>query len=299
MTHYQTLGVDQTASADEIKSAYRKLAKQHHPDLNPGDASAEAKFKDITAAFDILGDKDKRAKYDAEQQGFSANPGGAGFDFNAWRHQNRGGFNAGFGSGFRSNEDILNDILRERAAKGARGFPEYENAKNRDIQITYAITLEEAFQGKETRVKYKVGAESREVVLKIPQGIQSGVKIRHAGQGDKAISSAPPGDLFITIDIMPHTIFTRSGNDLTTVAKVDYLDAILGGTVDIPTIDGATIRLKIPQSTEPGRTMRVVGRGMATARGRGDLFVEVEVFAPDLTVEERAAIAAIKDKRKA
>lgn len=288
MSHYTTLGVASTATAAEIKSAYRALAKKYHPDLNPGDTAAEARFKEITNAFDVLGDTEKRAKYDGEQAG--------SFHYTGERQWNPGGFTPNYGHG-PNYEDVLADILRKRAGRGAHGFAEYEGVKNRDIQLTYTITLEEAFVGKETKVKYKVGAESREVLLKVPQGIQSGVKIRHAGQGDHAAKAVPPGDLFITIDIMPHSRFSRVGNDLTVVARVDYFQAMLGGSVDVPTIDGNTLRLKIPAGTEPGKVVRVVGRGMNTPRGRGDMFVEFEVVAPLLNDTERAKIQEIVSQR--
>lgn len=288
MSHYTTLGVAKTATADEIKSAYRKLAKQYHPDVNPGDASAEARFKEITNAFETIGDVEKRAKYDSESSGFGYASdrqwGGAG------------SYSPNFGA-TPPYDDILADILRQRASRGAHGFAEYEGVKNRDIQLTYTITLEEAFAGKETKVKYKVGMESREVILKVPAGIQAGVKIRHAGQGDHAAKAVPAGDLFITIDIMPHSRFTRSGNDLTVIARVDYFQAMLGGSVDVPTIDGNTLRLKVPAGTEPGKTVRVVGRGMVSPRGRGDMFVEFEVVAPKLSDEERAKLAEIVRER--
>ena len=290
MSHYTTLGVASTATAAEIKAAYRALAKKYHPDLNPGDASAEARFKDITNAFDCLGDTEKRAKYDGEQAG--------GFHYSGERPSwSTGGYKPNYSSS-PPYDDILADIMRQRAARGAHGFAEYEGVKNRDIQLTYTITLEEAFSGKETKVKYKVGVESREVLLKIPQGIQAGVKIRHAGQGDHAAKAVPAGDLFITIDIMPHSRFTRSGNDLTVAARVDYLQAMTGSSVDVPTIDGHTLRLKVPAGTEPGKVVRVVGRGMNTPRGRGDMFVEFEVVAPKLSEDELSKIQEIISQRK-
>lgn len=288
MSHYTTLGVASTATAAEIKAAYRALAKKYHPDLNPGDASAEARFKDITNAFDVLGDAEKRAKYDGEQ---------SSFQYTGARQQwNPGGYTPNYGAA-PNYDDILHDIMRQRAARGAHGFAEYEGVKNRDIQLTYTITLEEAFTGKEAKVKYKVGVESREVLLKIPQGIQSGMKIRHVGQGDHAAKAVPAGDLFITIEIMPHSRFVRSGNDLTATAQIDYLQAMTGSSVDVPTIDGHTLRLKVPVGTEPGKVVRVVGRGMNAARGRGDMFVEFNVVAPKLSEDELIKIQEIVSQR--
>ena len=287
MSHYTTLGVASTATAAEIKSAYRALAKKHHPDLNPGDAASEARFKEITNAFDILGDAEKRAKYDGEQTGFRYSN-----EQHQWNHTSHQGF--GHSPDY---ENIMADIMRRRAQRGAHGFAEYEGVKNRDIQLTYTITLEEAFTGKEAKVKYKVGVESREVLLKIPQGIQSGMKIRHVGQGDHAAKAVPAGDLFITIEIMPHSRFVRSGNDLTATAQIDYLQAMTGSSVDVPTIDGHTLRLKVPVGTEPGKVVRVVGRGMNAARGRGDMFVEFNVVAPKLSEDELIKIQEIVSQR--
>lgn len=293
MSHYKTLGVTSTASAAEIKAAFRNLAKQYHPDKNPGDKAAEARFKEISAAFEVLGDSEKRSKYDAEQTGsfrFNAGAGTGGYsasDFaRAWQ------------GGGQTHEDLLAEILRQRAAKGARGFPEYENVKNRDIQLTYNITLEEAFTGKEHRLKYNVAGESRELNLKIPAGFQSGMKIRHAGLGDHAAKAIPPGDLFVTINIIPHARFTRNGDDLTVQANVDYLQAIVGGSVEVETIDGSILRLKVPQGTQPGKVVRVVGRGMPNRTGRGDLYVEFDVVAPTLSDADFQKIQDIVAQRK-
>jgi DnaJ-class molecular chaperone len=288
MSHYTTLGVASTATAAEIKSAYRALAKKHHPDLNPGNAASEALFKEITNAFDVLGDAEKRSKYDGEQTGFRYTG-----------EQQQWGSSAHHGFGHSpAYDDILADIMRQRARRGAHGFSEYEGVKNRDIQLTYTITLEEAFTGKETNLKYKVGAESRDIILKVPQGIQSGMKIRHPGLGDHAAKAVPAGDLFVTIDVMPHARFVRTGNDIMVTAQIDYLQAMTGGSVDVPTIDGHTLRLKVPAGTAPGKVVRVVGRGMNTSRGRGDMFVEFGVVAPVLSNEERAKIQEIVSQRK-
>lgn len=282
MSHYKTLGVENTATAAEIKTAFRNLAKKYHPDRNPGDPSAEACFKEISNAFEILGDTEKRARYDSEQNAFKFHSGPF--------HNTGTGTGPNFSSG-PAYDDILASILRARAQRGAHGFPEYDNVKNRDIQLSYNITLEEAFSGKEGKVRYKIGAESKEMNIKIPPGIQSGIKIRYPGQGDQAAKAVPPGDLFVTVNIIPHTVFERNGDDLTVHAAVDYLQAIVGGQVDVPTIDGKTIRIKIPEGTTPGKVVRVMGRGMPGINGRGDLFVLFDLKVPDLTESQKKVIS--------
>lgn len=290
-THYQVLGLTSLASADEIKAAYRKLAMQYHPDRNPGDAVAEQKFKEISAAHDILKDPEKKGKYDTELN----DPfGGNGFrtrqqqphDFSDWGRSHGPNY-----------DEILKDIYKRRGQNPGQRYT-YEGVKNKDITLEYNITLEDAFHGKETTFKYKVGGESRSLNLKIPRGIKHGMKIRYEGKGDRSHADVKAGDLFVTISVMEHKHFTREGNDLYVTARVDFLDAMLGGSVSVPTIDGSAIRLRIAEGTPHGKVMRVPGRGMADATGaRGDMFVETELVPTQLSEEEKAILRELRDKR--
>jgi curved DNA-binding protein len=285
-SHYQTLGLTPAATAAEIKTAFRKLAMVHHPDKNPGNAASESLFKEITNAYETLGDEDKRATYDMN----TGHPYGSssGGHHDTWaRSSNQNGPNY---------DDILNDIMRSRAnGQSSRTFF-YEGIKNRDITLVYSITLEEAFLGKETSVKYRVGGESKSLNLKVPRGIQHGVKLRYEKQGDHADASVPPGDLFVTIAILPHPCFEREGSRLLVGVEIDYFDAILGTEVKVPTIDGSEIRIKVPAGTTPNQTMRVAGRGMADNSGRGDMFVEVHLVPLILNLDQHRLIREIKAK---
>jgi curved DNA-binding protein len=272
---YQILGVATTADDATLKSAYRKLAKEYHPDTNK-DPNAEAKFKEINEAYDTLKDANKRAQYDLERTG--------GFRTKSqsyWSNQ-PGGF-----EGSVNLDDILRDIQNRRA----RHY-QYDAVVNRDIMITYAITLEEAFQGKDADVKYNLpGKEAQSIQFKIPAGIQDGIRLRFQGKGDNAISDIPPGDLYIRINIVPHNVFVRMGYHLVTSTTIDYMDAMLGAEREIPTIEGTKINMRVPAGIQPGQSLRAAGKGMPMGNGqRGDMMVEV-VFSPSkLSDEQRELI---------
>jgi DnaJ-class molecular chaperone len=291
--YYQILGVDKTADAGAIKSAYRKLAKQHHPDANPGNKDAEAQFKEINEAYETLKDEGKRQNYDAQVQA-------ASFQARTWQ-QGPFTFTQTFhhGGGADMNlDEILRDIRRSRT-----GAPMWDEApRNRDINVTYSITLEEAFSGKESDMTYSLpGKPSKTVKFKIPAGIQEGTRLRFAGGGDDSIAGVAPGDLFIRILIMPHQQFVRHGpNHLATAIEIDYLDAILGKEVDVPTIDGKPIKLRVPAGIHPGQSLRAQGKGMPNGNGaRGDMHIEVVINPTILTEEQRQLVEQARNLRNA
>lgn len=271
--YYQILGVQTTAEDAVIKSAYRKLAKEFHPDTNK-DPGAEAKFKEINEAYETLKDANKRAQYDAQR-----NNTFRGNTFR-WTNQPDGGQ-----EGFVDLDEILRDIRRSRN-------PYPQDAKNRDIVLAYAITLEEAFEGKDADVTYNLpGKEGQKIQFKIPAGIQDGIKLRFQGKGDDAMKDVKPGDLYVKIQIMPHHSFIRMGYHLVTSVAIDYMDAMLGAEKEIPTIEGGKIKMRVPAGIHPGQSLRAAGKGMPiNGSQRGDMMVEI-VFQPSkLTDEQRELI---------
>jgi DnaJ-class molecular chaperone len=294
---YQVLGVTKSASAAEVKSAFRKLAKKLHPDANKNDPKAASRFSEISTAYEILGDEEKRKAFDRGEidaegkprfqgfEGFGARPGGREGEFEtftwgpegAQRSSGRGG--AGFG-GF---EDILKDVFSRAGRGGARpsgGFQfEQEDlgpVPGRDITASLTITLPEAAKGVKKRVQLPTG---KEVEVKIPAGLEEGQQIRLKGQG-LAGSGGPTGDLLITVSIAPHRLFQRDGADLRLELPITLYEAVLGGKVRVPTLDGA-VELAIPAGTNSGRTFRLKGKGYPGKSHKGDLLAAVRIVLPE------------------
>jgi DnaJ-class molecular chaperone len=285
---YLELGVSRTASADELRRAFRKLAKQYHPDANPGDKAAEERFKRISAAFDLLGDEEKRKKFDAGEidadgreifRGFSGgqNPFG------------QGGFRSGGGGA--SFEDVdLGDILGEMfgATRGARaggGFGGFSQ-RGSDVRAKLEIDLEDAIGGAKRRLAFSDG---RNLDVTIPKGAADGQVLRLKGQG--APGRAGAGDALIEISIRPHPIFKREGDNLVMDLPISAPDAVLGGKVEAPTPEGP-VTLTVPPGSNSGSTLRLKGRGMTGPRGgRGDLMARLVVTLPDHPDEELKAFA--------
>ena len=304
---YQELGVSRTASADEIRKAFRKLAKQHHPDANPGNKEAEEKFKRLSAAFDILGDVDKRKKFDAgeiDADGRERARGFGGGGRNPWADPPPG---YGGGQGRRgpyqseSFEGVdLGDILGEMfggggGGGGARGgsagpgrgggFGPFSQ-RGSDVRARLAIDLEEAIRGAKKRIAFSDG---RTIDVTIPKGAQDGQTLRLKGQG--APGRAGPGDAFIELAIAPHAIYRREGDVLVMDVGVTVYDAVLGGKVEAPTPDGP-VTLTVPKGSNTGAKLRLKGRGLVDAQGRrGDLFARLVVVLPDKPDPELEAFA--------
>ncbi|MDR3468437.1 MAG: J domain-containing protein [Xanthobacteraceae bacterium] len=284
---YEVLGVQRTASAAEIKSAFRKLAKKHHPDANKNDPKAAARFAELNTANEILGDEDKRKQFDSGEidaegkprfQGFpgggraGAAPGG-GFEYSFRTGGGPGG--AGGGAAF---EDILNSMFGgagPRGRAGARTF-EYEAAPDLDLNVTMTISLEESVHGGGKRVRLPTG---KELDVRIPKGVTSGQQIRLKGQGE-SVPGHPPGDVLITLTVAPHHLFKVDGSDLRVDLPITLYEAVLGAKVRVPTLDGA-VELSIPKNTTSGRSFRLKGKGMPKGKAAGDLFVTVRIALPD------------------
>jgi DnaJ-class molecular chaperone len=289
---YEVLGVPRSASAAAIKSAFRKAAKKHHPDSNKGDPKAAERFAELNTANEILGDEDKRKQFDRGEidadgkprfQGF---PGGdprgragpGGFENYTFRS---GGGGSGMGGGG-SFEEILNSMFGRGGARGggAGGAPyEFDTGGiglDLDVQASLTVSLEDAVNGAEKRVRLPNG---KELNVKIPAGVTAGQQIRLKGQGETA-QGHRPGDVLITVSIAPHPFFKVEGSDLRVDLPITLYEAVLGGKVRVPTLGGA-VELSIPKNTSSGRTFRLKGKGLPKAGGSGDLFVTTKIILPD------------------
>lgn len=297
--YFKILEIDQTADDAAVKSAFRKLAIQYHPDKNQGNAEAEAKFKEINEAYEHLKDADKRRLHQIDLE----NHKNRSSKYDAHRANNaysRYGASSRYSSGVDFDE-ILRDIRRSKYGSDPydRNDPP-RDAVNRNIELTYHITLEESFNGKETELSYSLpGKGSKTFKFKIPAGIEDGIKIRYAGKGDDAFKHVPPGDLYVKISVMNHPNFVRHGHNLATSTTIDYLDAMLGTEVTVPTIEGKSIKVKIPAGIHPGKNLRIAGKGMPTGTGtRGDMFLEIVLEPGTLTAEQLDLIELARSKRK-
>jgi curved DNA-binding protein len=302
--YYDILGVERGASEKEIKQAYRKLARQYHPDVNPS-SDAEERFKEINEAYQVLSDAEKRRKYDQlgaswqrwQQQG---RPGG--FDWGQWTSGAPGGggvrveygdmgdlFGQGRGGGF---SDFFESIFGGGMPRGGQQM----RARGQDYEQPVEITLEEAFSGA-TRMLQRDG---QRLEVRIPQGVKTGSRVRMAGQGGPGVGGGPQGDLYLRVRLLPHPELERDGDDLRREVDVDLYTAILGGEVRVPTLDGG-LMLTIPPETSGGQVFRLRGKGMPRLRSpqeRGDLFVTVRIKMPrDLSSEEKELFSQLSQMR--
>lgn len=338
--YYETLGVERGAGADALKRAYRKLAMRYHPDRNPGDAGAEAKFKEASEAWQVLSDDEKRAAYDRLGHAAFENAGGGP------------GGGAGFGFSSENFSDVFDDLFGDFMGRSGRAGGRGRGA---DVRYNMQIGLEEAYGGRDTTVRVattascescggsgaaagskpvacracggmgKVRAQQgfftiertclncqgagriiespcagcrgagrapreKQLEIKIPPGVEDGTRIRIAGEGEAGLRGAPPGDLYVFIRIEPHRLFERDGADLYCRVPLPMVRAALGGSLEVPALDGKRARIAVPAGTQTGRRFRLRGKGMPILRsaGAGDLIVEAVVETPvNLSEEQR------------
>jgi molecular chaperone DnaJ len=256
---YKILGVSKDVSDADLKKAYRKLAKDNHPDLHPGDAAAEARFKDISEAFDVLSDAEQRREYDA----IRAMGGGARFQ--------AGGQGAGF-------EDVFSNLFGGGGGgfPGFGGFGGFGPQRGQDLTTTASINFIDSVNG--TTVKLNLRSES--VSVKVPAGIQDSQKLKVKGKGQPSPNGGPAGDLVVTIKVKPHAVFTRDGDNIRVSVPVTYAEATLGATIEVPVLGGEPVKLKVAPGTPNGRTLRVKGKGVQFGSRQGDLLATVEVMVP-------------------
>ncbi|SRR5579884_322468 len=300
---YAVLGVSRTASDKEIRQAYRRLARKYHPDLNPNDKAAEARFKEIQHAYEVLSDKDKRAKYDQfgpdweRYEAAGAGATGAGF-----RGSTRTTVGPDFDLGSIFGGDLFGSLFGDSRGTtgraGRRGF----TMPGEDIEYPLEISLEEAYQGTTRTLQLQTPSGApRTIEVKIPAGVTTGSRVRIAGQGGPGIGGGPNGDLYLVITVRPHPLFERKGDDLYVTVPVSLTTAVLGGEVQVPTLKGTRLALKVPPESQNGQRFRLAGQGMPRlgGNGRGDLYAELKVQLPrDLTPRERELFRELAALRK-
>jgi DnaJ-class molecular chaperone len=318
--YYASLGVPKTATDAEIKRAYRKLARKYHPDLNPGDKSAEAKFKEINEANEVLGDPEKRRKYDelganwrmyeqAQRDG-GAQPGGPGWSTHfggqpggaTYRTMTPEEMQELFGTDDPFS-DFFHTFFGGSAFGGAGGggtgrARQTRPRRGHDLESAVDLSLEDVFTGTTRRLVMERDGKERSVDVRIPAGVKDGARVRVAGEGAPGGAGGAAGDLYLTVRLRPHAKFERRGQDLHTRVPVPVTTAVLGGEVSVPTLTGSTLRLKVPELTANGRVFRLRGHGMPTVGKpdeRGDLYATIDVQLPSsLSPEERKHYEALK-----
>jgi molecular chaperone DnaJ len=354
--YYRVLGVSDTASQKDIRSAFRKLSRQYHPDANPDDKAAEERFKEVSTAYDVVGDPEKRKEYDEVRKlgpmgGMFGGPGAGGPGAGGFRVEDIGDLG-----------DVLGGLFgrsRRRGGSGAGGARGTGPHRGQDLESELHLAFEDAVHGLTTTVHltseaacttcHGTGARPgttprtcpmcegrgviddnqgffsfsspcpecagrgylidepcptcrgtgiehrpREVKVRIPAGVGDGQRIRLRGRGGPGRNGGPAGDLYVTVRVKPHPLFGRRGNDLTITVPITFPEAALGADVAVPTLDGGSVKVRIPAGTRSGRTFRVRGKGVAARRKTGDMLVTVEVVVPQkLSAEERRAVEAL------
>ncbi|OUV17410.1 MAG: molecular chaperone DnaJ [Cellulomonadaceae bacterium TMED98] len=279
---YKILGVSKDASDAELKKVYRKLARENHPDSNPGDDTAEQRFKEVSEAYSVLSDPEQRAEYDqirAMSQGgarFTAGGGGAGGFEDIFGGMFGQGMPRTGPQGFGGLFDGLFDGGGGAGMGG--GYPGYrEPTKGQDVNSRITLDLATAAEGTTVTVESAQGAK---VTAKIPAGVTDAQKVRIRGKGYPSPDGGKPGDVIITVGVPKHPVFTRDGNNLRVSVPVTFQEASLGATIEVPALTGDTVKVKVPPGTQSGQVMRVRGRGITSTKGIGDLLVDVHVAVP-------------------
>jgi molecular chaperone DnaJ len=298
---YAVLGVSKDASDAEIKKVYRKLARKYHPDQNPGDAAAEAKFKEVSEAHSVLSDPEQRKEYDAIRAM------GSGARFTAPGAGGQGGFDDVFGGMFGQGgggqrytfqqggdyDDLLGGLFGGgrfgQPSGGYRGFG--GPTKGRDVTASTTLDFVTATKGDQVTLQTSDG---KPITVRIPAGVSDGQKIRLRGKGHPSPDGGEAGDLILTVNVRKHPVFERDGLNLRVTVPVTFAEAALGATIQVPTLGGEPVKLKVAPGTPSGRVLRVKGRGVETKKGTGDLLAVVQVAVPShLSKDAQAAVEAL------
>jgi molecular chaperone DnaJ len=275
---YAALGVTNDADAQTITRAYRKLARELHPDTHPDDPDAAERFKEVTAAYDVIGDPAKRAEYDEFRRAVAG-------DGTEWTRFETGDF-----GGTDDFDDLLAGLFGRADLRGAR------LRRGPDREAVLDLDFENAVRGLTTEVTLTGPDGSQTFKVRVPAGVDDGQTIRLAGKGGPGFNGGPPGDLYVLVRVAPHPRFGRRGQNLTIDVPITWPQAVLGTEVDVPTLDGPTVRVRVPAGTPHGRTLRVRAHGVRSPKGTGDLLVGVRIVVPErLTEEQRRAVEAVAE----
>lgn len=304
LDYYKALGVDRNASEKDIRKAYRRLARQYHPDVNPGDPKAEEKFKEINEAYQVLSDQDKRQKYDQlgssyqQWQNMGGQPGG--FNWGDWvnRQQQPGGYRVEFTEADMGGGDAFSDFFRNifGGNMGERQRRARQPITGQDLEVVAQITLEEVYHGTERTVQ--IG--DRQLNVKIPRGAQEGTRVRLRGQGEPGYAGGQAGNLYVIVNELEHPIYKREGDDLHMDLKIPLYTAVLGGDVQIQTLSGE-VSLRVQPGTQSGQIIRLRGKGMPKLRqpnSFGDLYAHILIQVPtNLSAKEMALFQELQNLR--
>lgn len=313
MDYYEILGVSKKADKDQIKKAYRKLALKYHPDKNSGDKDSEAKFKEISEAYAVLSDPEKRKQYDTYgaagfHQRYSQEDIFKGFDINEILRQF--GFGGGFSSsGFRggmgggSAQHGFNSFFSQNPAGAGHGFAGCgggcaQPVKGQDLTYQITVSLEDVLHGTDKQITLRTNGKTENVSVKIPKGIEEGKKLRLKGKGAQAPPGGIAGDLYLKIQVEPHRRYERNGEDLILSKKIPFSEACLGAKIEVESLDGKKFKVNVPSGTNGDSRLRIKGQGLPSGPigDRGDLYVKIRVDVPkDLSDEQKKLIKALRE----
>lgn len=298
---YKTLGVEKDISDADLRKAYRKLARKYHPDSNQGNKTAEEKFKEISEAYDVLSDADKRKEYDqiramgagARFSAGSGGPGGAGnFEDLFGNLFGQGGYAQPGTRSYSTSSGGFEDLFGGMFGGGAGGPAGFQAGprKGNDQRASTTLNFMTAIKG--DTIDLQAG-DGRVITVRIPAGVKDGQKIRLRGKGSPGPQGGEPGDLILEVAVRPHPVFRRDGNNIEVTVPITFVEAVRGATIEVPTIEGKTVKVRVPEFSQTGKKLRVKGRGVKTKSATGDMVVELAIIVPNrLTSDQEKALDA-------